>query len=67
MDPPERVATLSLLLESGLLLLCGLLTHSVPGPVIVASAAFAGAFQISNFRRVDNFAYNSTFVTGNPP
>ena len=64
-DPPARVITLSVLFESALLLVCGLITHHVPGSVIVVLAAFAGALQISNFRRVDNFAYNSTFVTGN--
>ncbi len=64
-EPAARAVTLSLLLESALLLLCGLLTHHLPGPVIVASAAFAGAFQISNFRRIDSLPYSSTFVTGN--
>ncbi len=62
-EPAPRIVRLSLLLESALLLLCGLLT--LPGQVIVATAAFAGAFQISNFRRVDQIGYNSTFVTGN--
>lgn len=64
-EPATRAATLSLLLESSLLLACGLLSHHLPGQLIVASAAFAGAFQISNFRRVHDLAYSSTFVTGN--
>ncbi len=64
-EPADRAITLSLLLEAALLLLCGLLTQFLPGPLIVAIAAFAGAFQISNFRRVDHLPYSSTFVTGN--
>ena len=64
-EPADRVATLSLVFEATLLLLCGLLTHHLPGPAIVALAAFAGAFQIANFRKVDHFSYNSTFVSGN--
>ena len=64
-EPATRAVSLSLLLEAALLLLCGLLSQHLPGQVIVASAAFAGAFQISNFRRVDSLPYSSTFVTGN--
>ncbi len=65
LDSPRRVTLLSLGLESVLLLLCGLLSGSLPGQVIVAMAAFGGAFQIENFRRVRRIAYNSTFTTGN--
>ena len=65
LDLPGRVTLLSLGLESLLLLLCGLFSGSLPGQLIVAMAAFGGAFQIENFRRIKRISYNSTFATGN--
>ena len=43
----------------------GWLSLKAPHMIITATTAFVGAFQVASYRRVDSFAYNSTFVTGN--
>jgi uncharacterized membrane protein YoaK (UPF0700 family) len=58
-------ALLTLGLEAGALFLVGWLPPSFPQLPFVAIIAFTSAFQVTTFRRVGRFTYNSTFVTGN--
>jgi uncharacterized membrane protein YoaK (UPF0700 family) len=63
---PYRQAALSvLLLESITLGIAGLLPLSFPQMAFTAIISFVSAFQVSTFRQVGRFSYNSTFVTGN--
>ncbi len=54
-----------LLLEIAALLLVGFLPLSFPELLYTAIISFVSAFQVTTFRRVGRFTYNSTFVTGN--
>ncbi len=63
--PNRHGALLVLGLEITALFTVGLLTRSIPQIVFVAIIAFVSAFQVTTFRRVGRFTYNSTFVTGN--
>lgn len=63
---PHLRAGLSVLaLEMLVLFVAGLLKPSFPQMAFTALIAFVSAFQVSTFRRVGRFAYNSTFITGN--
>jgi uncharacterized membrane protein YoaK (UPF0700 family) len=63
---PQLHAGLSVLaLEMLVLFLAGLLKPSFPEMAFTALIAFVAAFQVSTFRRVGRFSYNSTFITGN--
>lgn len=41
------------------------LSGSFPDNIFIAAIAFVAAYQIASFRRVDEYTYNSTFMTGN--
>jgi uncharacterized membrane protein YoaK (UPF0700 family) len=56
---------LGLTFEIVALFALGWLSLDAPHMIITATTAFVGAFQVASYRRVDSFAYNSTFVTGN--
>jgi uncharacterized membrane protein YoaK (UPF0700 family) len=63
---PLRHGTLiTLSLEIATLFAAGFLSPSFPQMVFTATIAFVSAFQVSTFRHVGTFTYNSTFVTGN--
>jgi uncharacterized membrane protein YoaK (UPF0700 family) len=63
---PQRRATLSVLaLEMAVLFAAGVLPKSFPEMAFTAIISFVSAFQVSTFRTVGRFSYNSTFVTGN--
>jgi uncharacterized membrane protein YoaK (UPF0700 family) len=56
---------LGLIFEILALFALGWLPSAFPKVAFTAIIAFVAAFQVSSFRRVDRFAYNSTFLTGN--
>jgi uncharacterized membrane protein YoaK (UPF0700 family) len=43
----------------------GWLPAGFPETAFTAIIAYVAAFQVASFRRVDRFAFNSTFITGN--
>jgi uncharacterized membrane protein YoaK (UPF0700 family) len=51
--------------EAVALFALGCLPKSFPSMVFTAIIAFVSAFQVASYRRVERFAYNSTFITGN--
>jgi uncharacterized membrane protein YoaK (UPF0700 family) len=63
--PGPRAALSVLALEIIVLFVAGLLPTSFPNIAFTATISFVSAFQVSTFRRVGRFSYNSTFVTGN--
>jgi uncharacterized membrane protein YoaK (UPF0700 family) len=63
---PQFYASIAVLaLEMLVLFAAGLLSLSFPEMAFTAIIAFTSAFQVSTFRQVGRFAYNSTFITGN--
>jgi uncharacterized membrane protein YoaK (UPF0700 family) len=56
---------LGLVLEIVTIFVLGLLPIGVPQMAFTAIIAYVAAIQVASFRRVDRFAYNSTFMTGN--
>ncbi len=54
-----------LLLEIVTLFWASWLPAGFPNLVFIATIAFVAAYQVSSFRTVDEFSYNSTFITGN--
>jgi uncharacterized membrane protein YoaK (UPF0700 family) len=56
---------LGLALEIIALFILGWLPASFPLMAFTGIIAYVAAFQVASFRRVDRFAYNSTFMTGN--
>lgn len=63
---PQFQASLAvLLLEMAVLFLAGLAPTTFPETIFTATIAFVSAFQVSTFRTVGRFSYNSTFITGN--
>jgi len=63
---PQFYASIAVLvLEMVVLFAAGLLSPSFPQMAFTAIIAFTSAFQVSTFRQVGRFAYNSTFLTGN--
>jgi len=63
---PQFQASLAvLILEMVVLFLAGLTPPAFPETIFTATIAFVSAFQVSTFRTVGRFSYNSTFVTGN--
>jgi uncharacterized membrane protein YoaK (UPF0700 family) len=63
---PQFYASIAVLvLEMVVLFAAGLLSLSFPQMAFTAIIAFTSAFQVSTFRQVGRFAYNSTFITGN--
>jgi uncharacterized membrane protein YoaK (UPF0700 family) len=63
---PQFYASIAVLaLEMLVLFIAGLLPVSFPEMAFTAIVSFTSAFQVSTFRQVGRFAYNSTFITGN--
>jgi uncharacterized membrane protein YoaK (UPF0700 family) len=58
-------AKLGLGLEIVVIFLLGWLPGGFPETAFTGVLAYVCAFQVASFRRVDRFAYNSTFLTGN--
>jgi uncharacterized membrane protein YoaK (UPF0700 family) len=58
-------APLGLTLEIVAIFALGWLPASFPHTAFTLIIAYVAAFQVASFRRVDRFAYNSTFLTGN--
>jgi uncharacterized membrane protein YoaK (UPF0700 family) len=56
---------LGLALEIVTILVLGWLPGGLPEMAFTGIIAYVAAFQVASFRRVDRFAYNSTFITGN--
>jgi uncharacterized membrane protein YoaK (UPF0700 family) len=52
-------------LEIVAIFIFGWLPGSFPEMAFTGIIAYVAAFQVASFRRVDRFAYNSTFITGN--
>lgn len=63
--PLRRSSLIALGLEILALFAVGLIPTRFPQPVFTITIAFVSAFQVSTFRRVACFSYNSTFITGN--
>jgi uncharacterized membrane protein YoaK (UPF0700 family) len=61
----RQAINVGLLCEITVLFAASWLPGSVPDLVFVPILALAGAYQITSFRKVDTYAYNSTFMTGN--
>jgi uncharacterized membrane protein YoaK (UPF0700 family) len=60
-----RSVFLGLALEIVTIFGLGWLPGSFPEMAFTGIIAYVAAFQVASFRRVDRFAYNSTFITGN--
>jgi uncharacterized membrane protein YoaK (UPF0700 family) len=60
-----RSVLFGLALEIVAIFTLGGLPGSFPHMAFTAIIAYVAAFQVASFRRVDRFAYNSTFMTGN--
>lgn len=54
-----------LILECIFLIIVGILPSSVSNIVVTACVSFVSSVQISTFRKLDKWAYNSTMTTGN--
>lgn len=63
---PQFYASVAVLaLEMLVLLAAGFAQPSFPEMLFTSIISFTSAFQVSTFRIVGRFAYNSTFITGN--
>ena len=60
-----RSVPLGLGLEILVVFVLGWLPASFPEMAFTGILAYVAAIQVASFRRVDRFAYNSTFITGN--
>jgi uncharacterized membrane protein YoaK (UPF0700 family) len=60
-----RSVPLGLALEILVVFVLGSLPGSFPQMAFTGILAYVAAIQVASFRRVDRFAYNSTFITGN--
>jgi uncharacterized membrane protein YoaK (UPF0700 family) len=60
-----RSVLLGLALEIVSIFALGWLPGGFPEMAFTGIIAYVAAFQVASFRRVDRFAYNSTFITGN--
>jgi uncharacterized membrane protein YoaK (UPF0700 family) len=63
--PVRHLPLFALILEIAALLFVGFLPLTFPPHAFTAIVAFVAAFQVSTFRHVGSFTYNSTFLTGN--
>lgn len=63
--PLHSSSLIALCLEILALFGVGLIPASSPQFAFILTIAFVSAFQVSTFRRVGRFNYNSTFITGN--
>ena len=63
--PLHSSSLIALSLEILALFGVGLIPANSPQATFTLTVAFVSAFQVSTFRRVGRFNYNSTFITGN--
>lgn len=63
--PLASSAVLTLALEIIALIAVGFFPRDYPQLAFTMTIAFVSAFQVTTFRRVGRFTYNSTFITGN--
>ena len=63
--PIPNAAALTLAVEILALFFIGMLPGTFPQLLFTATVSFVSAFQVTTFRRIGRFTYNSTFVTGN--
>ena len=63
--PVRNGTLLTLALEIVALFAIGFLPPETPQLTFTITIAFVSAFQVTTFRRVGRFTYNSTFITGN--
>jgi uncharacterized membrane protein YoaK (UPF0700 family) len=63
--PGRQGSLIPLSLEVVTLAVLGALPASFPELAFTGIVGFASAFQVTAFRRIGRFSYNSTFVTGN--
>ena len=61
----SRAVAFGLTLELASLFAASWLPATFPQMAFTAVIAFVASYQVSSFRKVDTFAYNSTFITGN--
>jgi uncharacterized membrane protein YoaK (UPF0700 family) len=61
----SSAALLGLIFEILALFALAWLPEGLPHMAFTGIIAYVAAFQVASFRRVDSFAFNSTFVTGN--
>jgi uncharacterized membrane protein YoaK (UPF0700 family) len=61
----SNCAILGLAFEIAALFILGWLPDTFPHMLFTSIIAYVAAFQVATFRRVDRFAFNSTFLTGN--
>jgi uncharacterized membrane protein YoaK (UPF0700 family) len=64
-QPLRHLTLFALAAEIAALFVAGLLPPFFPQMAFVALIAVVAAFQVSTFRHVGAFTYNSTFITGN--
>ena len=60
-----RSLIVSLVLEIMTVFALGWVPRTFPDMVFTGIIAYVAAIQVASFRRVDRFAFNSTFITGN--
>ena len=61
----NRAVIIALAFEIITLFVLGWMPPSFPDTLFTAIVAYVAAFQVTSFRRVDQFSFNSTFITGN--
>jgi uncharacterized membrane protein YoaK (UPF0700 family) len=65
----NHAVTVGLICEISALFIASFLPGRFPDLAFVPIIAIVAAYQVTSFRKADNYAYNSTFMTGNlrPP
>jgi uncharacterized membrane protein YoaK (UPF0700 family) len=61
----HRAVTTGLACEISALFLASFLPRSFPDLAFIPLIAIVAAYQVASFRKADEYAYNSTFITGN--
>jgi uncharacterized membrane protein YoaK (UPF0700 family) len=61
----HKAAIVGLIAEVIVLFIASWLPATFPDTVFILALSFVAAVQVTSFRKVDEFAYNSTFITGN--
>ena len=61
----HHTVTVGLACEISALFIASFLPGRFPDPAFVLIISIVAAYQVSSFRKADNYAYNSTFITGN--
>jgi uncharacterized membrane protein YoaK (UPF0700 family) len=61
----NHAVIIALAFEIITLFVMGWMPPEFPDTVFTAIVAYVAAFQVTSFRRIDQFSFNSTFITGN--